>query len=55
MHPELETLKLLGSIVVDRPRPRKFHTYYYFMSKRLGIRLSVKTLDEKSVQLTRVG
>ena len=53
-HPELETLKIGESIVVDRPRPRRFHVYYYNMAKYLGIHLSVKTLDDKNVQLTRV-
>ncbi len=50
-HPELETLKLGESIVVDRPRPRKFHPYYYFMAQGLGVRLSVKTLDAKTSSL----
>lgn len=54
-HPELGELKVGESLIVPRPNKRqKYQTYFYSMAKLVGIRVSVKTMDERSVRLTRV-
>lgn len=54
-HPELAGLEVGESLIVPRPKRRtKYQHYYYFMGKSLGIRISVKTLDDSHVRLTRV-
>lgn len=53
-HPELGQLKIGESLLLPRPKRRKFQHYFYIMAKPYGIRVSVRTIDEKSVRITRV-
>jgi predicted DNA-binding protein YlxM (UPF0122 family) len=53
-HPELADLNIGESLIVPRPNRRKPYSNFYSMATPLGIRLSLKTIDPETIQITRV-
>ncbi len=54
-YPQLRELNIGESIEVPRPQTKwKYQSYFYPMAKTIGIRVSVRTIDEETVRLTRV-
>jgi len=54
-YPQLRELNVGESIEVPRPQTKwKYQSYFYPMARSLGIRVSVRTINEQTVKLTRV-
>lgn len=50
----LGTLEVGEKMLVSRTRGKRPHTVLYTSAKRFGIRVSVKTIDKKTLQVTRI-
>ena len=54
-YPELKELKIGESL--EYPRPdigRKIYSDFYVRAKKAGIKVSIKTIDDKTVKVTRI-
>lgn len=51
---KLGTLEVGEKILVSRTKGTRPHTVLYTSAKRFGIRVSVKTIDKKTLQVTRI-
>ena len=43
------------SVTFPRPARLQYHHYFHRMAKLAGIRVTVRTIDEKTVRVTRIG
>lgn len=53
-YPQIRELKPGESIDLPRPQTRNYYVLFYSMAKLAGIRVSLQTIDDKTVRVTRV-
>ena len=52
--PQIREMKIGESLEFPKPAKRQFYGDFYSMAKTGGIRVSVQSIDDKTVKVTRV-
>ena len=53
-YPQIREMKIGESLEFPKPAKRQFYGDFYSMAKNAGIRVSVQSIDDKTVRVTRV-
>ena len=53
-YPQIREMKIGKSLEFPKPAKRQFYGDFYLMAKTGGIRVSVQTIDDKTVRVTRI-